>query len=36
MVRRVQNIGTLRAAENSIKTPFYPTGKVDRVNQPGF
>ena len=27
---------TLRAAENFIKTPFYPTGKVDRVSQPSF
>ena len=23
-------------AENFIRSPFYPTGKVDRVSQPGF
>ena len=28
--------GTLRAAENFIKTPLYLSGKVDRVSQPGF
>ena len=27
---------TLRAAENFIRTPFYPAGKVDHVSQPGF
>ena len=28
--------GTLRAAENFIRSPFYLTGKVDRVSQPSF
>ena len=23
-------------AENFIRSPFYPTGNVDRVSQPGF